>query len=57
MIISEWLFREKQAPIRNKNLKKNPNPLKQKARDIIKLNDKELEKELAENVMNPFFFY
>ena len=48
MIISEWLFKEKQTPIKNK-IKKvyNPKTLKQTARENIKKIDKELDKELA----------
>ena len=40
MIILEWLFQE---PLENKNKKLyNPKPLKQTARDNIKLDDKQL---------------
>ena len=54
MIIPEWLFRE---PIENK-IKKiyNPKPLKQLARNNIKLDDKQLNKELAKKMINPFYF-
>ena len=57
MIIPEWLFKEKQAAIKNK-IKKvyNPKPLKQIARENIKLNDNELDKELAKKMINPYFF-
>ena len=50
MIIPEWLFKEEQTPIK-KQIKKvyNPKTLKQIARQNIKINDKKLEKELAEN--------
>ena len=43
MIIPEWLFQE---PVENK-IKKiyNPKPLRQLARDNIKLDDKQLNKE------------
>ena len=34
----------------------NPKPLSQIARDNIKLDDKELHKELAEEMLNPYFF-
>ena len=53
-IIPEWLFRE---PIENK-IKKiyNPKPLRQLARDNIKLDDKQLNKELAKKMPNPFYF-
>ena len=51
MIIPEWLFQE---PIENK-IKKiyNPKPLTQIARDNIKLDDKQLNKELARKIHNP----
>ena len=54
MIIPEWLFQE---PIENK-LKKiyNPGSLKQLARDNIRLDDKQLNKELAKKMFNPFYF-
>ena len=54
MIIPEWLFRE---PIENKIRKTyNPKPLKQVARDDIRLDDKQLNKELAGNMVNPYYF-
>ena len=48
MITPEWLFKEEQAPIR-KQIKKvnNPKTLKQIARQIFNLNDKELDKKVA----------
>ena len=48
IIIPEWFFKEEQTPIKKK-IKKlyNPKTLKQKARENIKMNDKELDKELA----------
>ena len=54
MIIPEWLFQE---PIENK-IKKlyNPKSLKQLARDNIKLDDKHLNKELAEKMLNLYYF-
>ena len=57
MIILEGLFKEEQAPIKNK-IKKiyNPKTLKQIARENIKINDKELEKELAKKMINPYCF-
>ena len=57
MIIPEWLFKEGKAPIKNK-IKKvyNPKTLKQIARENIKLNDKELDKEIAEKMINPYYF-
>ena len=54
MIIPQWLFEE---PIENKNKKVyNPKPLKQKARDNSKLDDKKLNKELANRMLNPYYF-
>ena len=57
MIISEWLFKEEQAPIK-KQIKKvhNPKTLKQIARKNFKMNDKELDKELAKKRINPEYF-
>ena len=54
MIIPEWLFKE---PIENK-IKKiyNPMSLKQSARNIIELDDKQLNKELAKKMINPYYF-
>ena len=53
MIIPEWLFQE---PIENK-IKKiyNPRSLKQIARDNIILDDKQLNKELANKMINPYY--
>ena len=54
IIIQEWLFGEEQAPIKNiiKNFY-NPKTLKQIAGENIKLNDKELEKDLGKKMINP----
>ena len=54
MIIPEWLFQE---PVENK-IKKiyNPKSVKQLARNNIKLNDKQLNKELAKKMINPYYF-
>ena len=54
MIIPEWLFQE---PVENK-IKKiyNPKSLKQLARNNIKLDDKQLNKELAKKIINPYYF-
>ena len=54
MIIPEWLFKE---PIENK-IKKiyNPKPLKQLARNNIRLDDKHIDKELAKKMINPYYF-
>ena len=53
MIIPEWLFQE---PIENK-IKKiyNPKSLKQIARNNIILDDKQLNKELAKKMINPYY--
>ena len=54
MIIPEWLFQE---AIENK-IKKiyNPKSLKQLARNNIRLDDKQLNKELAKKMINPYYF-
>ena len=54
MIIPEWLFQE---PSENeiKNIY-NPKQLKQLAREIIKLADKQLNKELARKMIKPYYF-
>ena len=51
MIITEWLFKE---PIENK-IKKiyNSEPLRQLARDNIRLDDKQLDKQLVRRMTNP----
>ena len=55
MIIPEWLFREHN--IENKiNKIYNPKSLKQLARNNIKLDDKQLNKELAKKMINPYYF-
>ena len=55
MITPEWLFQE---PVENK-VKKiyNPKSLKQLARDNIRLDDKQLNKELAKKMHNSFLFH
>ena len=54
MIIPEWLFQE---PVENKiNKVYNPKSLKQIARDNIRLDDKQLNKELAKKMINPYYF-
>ena len=54
MIIPEWLFQE---PIKNKFRKKcNTKPLRQLARDKIKLDDTQLKKYLARKTINPYYF-
>ena len=53
LIIPQWLFQE---PVGNK-IKKIycPKSLKQIARENIKLGDKQLNKELARKMLNPFY--
>ena len=54
MIIPEWLFRE---PVENKiETIYNPKSLKQLARNNIKLDDKQLNKEIAKKMLNPYYF-
>ena len=54
MIIPEWLFRESNE---NKNNKiYNPRTLRQIARNTINLDDKQLNKELARKMINPYYF-
>ena len=54
MIIPEWLFQE---PVEKKiNKVYNPKSLKQLARNNIKLDDKQLKKELAKEMINPYYF-
>ena len=54
MIIPEWLFRESNENKINKIY--NPKSLRQLARNTINLNDKQLNKELARKMINPYFF-
>ena len=54
MIIPEWLFLE---PVENKIHKiYNPKSLKHLARDNIKIDDKQLNKELAKKMLDPYYF-
>ena len=54
LIIPEWFFKE---PVENKiNKIHNPKSLKQIARDNIRLDDKQLKKELAKKMINPYSF-
>ena len=54
MIIPEWLFQE---PVENKiNKIYNPKPLRQLARDNIRLDDRQLNSELARRMLNPYYF-
>ena len=54
IIIPEWLFQE---PVESK-IKKTYNPisLRQLARDNIRLDDNQLNKELARRMINPYYF-
>ena len=54
MIIPEWLFQESGES----KIKKiyNPNSLRQIARDNIRLDDEQLNKELARRMINPYYF-
>ena len=57
MISPEWLFKEQQAAIEKQfNKIYNPKTLKQLARKNIKINDKDLDKELARRMINPNYF-
>ena len=54
MIIPDWLFQE---PVENKiNKIYNPKSLKQLARNNIRLDDKQLNKEFARKMINPYCF-
>ena len=54
MIRPECLFQEPiEIKIKEVN---NPKPLKKIARDNIKLDDKQLNKELAKKMLNPYYF-
>ena len=54
MIIPQWLFQE---PVENQIEEiYNPKSLKQIARDNIRLDDKQLKKELAKKMLNPYYF-
>ena len=55
--IPEWLFKEKQGPIKKKmNYVYKAETLKPIARHNIKLHDKELDKELTKKMYNPYYF-
>ena len=56
LIIPDCLIKEEQTPFKNK-IKKlyNPKPLKQIARENIRMNDNKLEEDLAKKKVNPFF--
>ena len=54
LVIPEWLFKEHIEIKKNKNY--NPKPIKQIAREINKIDDEQLKKELAKKMINPCFF-
>ena len=54
MIIPEWLFRENNE--NNINRIYNPKSLKRIARNTINLDDKQLNKESASKMINPYYF-
>ena len=58
MIITDWLFKEEQAPIKEQ-IKKicNPKTLQQLAKKNIKLSDKDFDKEIAKKMNNPYYFF
>ena len=54
MIIPEWLFQE---PVENKiNKIHNPRSLKQIARDNIRLDDRQINGEIARRMLSPYYF-
>ena len=57
MIIPDWLFKEERSPIKKKIQKVyNPKTLQQLAGQNIKMNVKELDKEIAKKMNNPYYF-
>ena len=57
MIIPDWLFKEERSPIKKKIQKVySPKTLQQIARQNIKMNDKEVGKEIAKKMINPYYF-
>ena len=58
IFVPEWLFKEEQAP-NKKQIKKiyNPKIFQQLARKNNKLKDKELDKKLAQRMINPYYFF
>ena len=54
MIIPDWFFQEHNENKPRKIL--NPKPLREIAKDIIKTDDKQLNEELAKNMIDPFYF-
>ena len=58
MVIPDWLFKEEPSPIQKKVQKVyNPKTLQQLARQNIKMNDKELDREVVKKMINPILFY
>ena len=57
MITLEWLFREpNQNVIDIPRRTYNPKPLRDIAGENIQTNDKQLNKELAKKIINPYYF-
>ena len=57
MIIPDWLFKEERSPIKKKMQKVyNPKTLQQLARQNIKMNDKEIDREIVKKMINPYCF-
>ena len=57
LIIPDWLFKGEQSAIKKKMQKVyNPKTLQHLARQNIKMNDKELDKEIAKKTINPYYF-
>ena len=57
MVIPDWLFKEERSPIKKKMQKVyNPKTLQQLARQIIEMNDKEIDREIAKKMINPYYF-
>ena len=54
MFRPEWVFKES-IEIKMKKIY-NPKSLKQLARDNFKLDDKQLNKDLAKKMINPYYF-
>ena len=54
VVLPEWLFQE---PVENKiNKIYSPNPLRQLVRGNIRLDDRQLNGELARRMINPYYF-
>ena len=57
MIIPDWLFKEERSPIKKKMQKVyNPKTLQKLARQNIKKNDKDIDREIARKMINPYYF-